>query len=218
MKKIISFIRNILKHNISSIAYVDEYSTVAQTAKVHRFAKLTNTQLGEHSYIGVGSWATCCDIGAYCSIGANVNMGLTLHTMDTISTSPIFQLKRNATGVSWTDRDYAPNTLDTPITSLETDVWVGSNAIIMSGIKLHTGCVVGAGAVVTKDVPPYAIVAGVPAKILRYRFSPEIIERLLEIKWWNLPDEEITRVKDLFHIPNPTMKDLDRYFPRNNPS
>jgi hypothetical protein len=58
-------------------------------------------------------------------------------------------------------------------------------------------------------------VGGVPATVLKYRFSPEIIERLLEIKWWNLPDEEITRIKDIFHIPNPTLEDLDRYFPRN---
>lgn len=216
MRKLRSFIRNIFRHNISLAAYADEYSHVASTAKVHRFAKLTNTKLGEHSYIGVGSWTTCCDIGPYCSIGANANIGLTLHTLDTISSSPIFQLKHNATGVSWTECDYAPNTLETPRTTLEADVWIGSDAIIMSGVVLHTGCVVGAGAVVTHDVPPYAIVVGVPARIKRYRFSPEIIERLLEIKWWNLPDEEITCIMNLFNIRNLTMEDLDKYFPRNS--
>ena len=215
MKKILSIIRNLFRRNIKLTAYVDNHSNIANTARVHRFAKLINTTLGEHSYIGVGSWATCCDIGRFCSIGANTNIGLTLHTLDTISTSPIFQLQKNATGISWTDRDHAPNILDTPKTTLESDVWVGSNAIVMSGITLHTGCVIGAGAVVTHDVPPYAIVAGVPARIIRYRFSQEVIERLKGIKRWDLPDEEITRIKDLFHIPNPTMDDLDRFFPRN---
>ena len=215
MIKILFLIKNIFRHNISLLAYADEYSDIANTAKIHRFAKLVSTKLSEHSYIGVSSWATCCDIGPYCSIGANVNMGLTLHTLDTISSSPIFQLKQNATGVSWTDRDYARNILDTPRTVLEADVWVGSNAIIMSGVKLHTGCVVGAGAVVTKDVPPYAIVAGVPAKVLRFRFSPEISDRILKSKWWTMPDEKIKSIKELFNIPNPTLEDLDKYFPRD---
>ncbi len=214
MKIKMSIIRNLFSRNISLTAYADNYSQIATTGKVHRFAKLINTSLGEHSYIGVGSWATCCNIGPFCSIGANTNIGLTQHTLNTISTSPIFQLQKNATGVSWTDRDYSPNTLDTPKTILEADVWVGSNAIIMPGITLHAGCVIGAGAVVTKDVPPYAIVAGVPARVLRYRFPPEIIERLLEIKWWDLPDEEITRVIDIFHKPNPTTDDLNKFFPQ----
>ena len=67
------------------------------------------------------------------------------------------------------------------------------------------------------SLPPIieAIAGGIPAKVLKYRFSPEMIERLLEIKWWNLPDEEITRVKDIFHKPNPTLGDLDKFFPRN---
>jgi tetrahydrodipicolinate N-succinyltransferase len=88
--------------------------------------------------------------------------------------------------------------------------------LILDGVTIGDGAIVAAGAVVTKDVPPFAVVGGIPAKVLKYRFSPDIIERLLEVKWWNLPDEEITRIKDLFHIPNPTMEDLDRFFPRNN--
>ena len=86
--------------------------------------------------------------------------------------------------------------------------------MIVPGVNIGDGAVIGAGTVVSKNIPPYAIVGGIPAKVIKYRFSPEIIERLLEIKWWNLPDEEITRIKDLFHIPNPTLEDLDRYFPK----
>lgn len=61
--------------------------------------------------------------------------------------------------------------------------------------------------------PPFAIVGGCPAKVIKYRFTPDIIERLLKIKWWDLPDEKITKVKELFHIPNPTIDDINKYFP-----
>ena len=65
------------------------------------------------------------------------------------------------------------------------DVWLGAQSVILSGVNIGNGCIIAANSVVTKDVPPYAIVAGVPAKIISYRFSPEIIEKLLELQWWN---------------------------------
>ncbi|MCB9772158.1 MAG: CatB-related O-acetyltransferase [Candidatus Omnitrophica bacterium] len=78
------------------------------------------------------------------------------------------------------------------------DVWIGANAVIMPGIKIGHGAIIGASAVVTKDVPPYAIVVGVPAKIIKYRFEPKIIERLLEIKWWDLDKKVIKDNISLF--------------------
>jgi acetyltransferase-like isoleucine patch superfamily enzyme len=74
---------------------------------------------------------------------------------------------------------------------IENDVWIGAKSIIMSGVTIHNGSVVGAGSTVTKDVPPYVIVAGNPAKIVRYRFPKETIEKLLSIAWWNWPEEKI---------------------------
>ena len=76
------------------------------------------------------------------------------------------------------------------------DVWIGRNVIIMDGVTVGTGAVVGAAAVVTKDVPPYAIVAGVPAKVLRYRFTPETVNRLLESRWWDYPFDFILNELD----------------------
>lgn len=84
----------------------------------------------------------------------------------------------------------------------------------MDGVNIGDGAIVASGTVVTKDVPPYAIVGGVPAKIIKYRYSKEMIERLLEIQWWNLPDAEIARCIDLFHIPNPTVDDVNKFFPK----
>ena len=91
-------------------------------------------------------------------------------------------------------------------------VWVGRNCIIMDGVNIGDGATVAAGAVVTKNVPPFAVVGGVPARIIKYRFPQEMIDRLMQIQWWNLPDEEITKVIDIFHKPNPTLEDLNRYF------
>lgn len=74
---------------------------------------------------------------------------------------------------------------------IENDVWIGAKSVIMSGIKIHNGAVIGANSTVTKDVPPYAIVAGNPAKIVKYRFTPEQIESLLKISWWNWTEDRI---------------------------
>jgi acetyltransferase-like isoleucine patch superfamily enzyme len=74
---------------------------------------------------------------------------------------------------------------------IENDVWVGAKSTIMSGVKIHNGAVVGAGSTVTKNVPPYAIVAGNPAKVVKFRFTPEQIKSLLKIEWWNWTEDRI---------------------------
>jgi acetyltransferase-like isoleucine patch superfamily enzyme len=74
---------------------------------------------------------------------------------------------------------------------IENDVWVGAKSTIMSGVKIHNGAVVGAGSTVTKNVPPYAIVAGNPTKVVKFRFTPEQIKSLLKIEWWNWTEDRI---------------------------
>lgn len=76
-------------------------------------------------------------------------------------------------------------------TTIGAEVWVGARATILAGVNVGVGAVIGTGSVVAHDVPPYAIVAGVPARVMNYRFSEDVIERLLESKWWDLPDEVI---------------------------
>jgi acetyltransferase-like isoleucine patch superfamily enzyme len=80
------------------------------------------------------------------------------------------------------------------------DVWIGMRATILSGVKVGDGAVIAAGAVVTKDIPPYAIVGGVPAQVINYRFSKEVISALLEIKWWDWDDETVRKNIDDFYL------------------
>lgn len=77
------------------------------------------------------------------------------------------------------------------------DVWIATNAVIMSGITIHDGAVIGAYSVVTKDVPPYTVVAGNPAKIIKKRFNDDVINKLLELKWWDKNEVEINEISDI---------------------
>lgn len=131
-------------------------------------------------------------IGKFCSIacGAKFLFNSANHTMSSLSTYP-FPLFYEEWGISKKDVTKSWDNKGNII--IGHDVWIGFEAIILAGVTIGNGAIIGARSVVTKDVPPYAIVAGVPARIVRKRFNEDVIVKLLEIKWWNWSKEKITQ-------------------------
>lgn len=131
-------------------------------------------------------------IGKFCSIacGAKFLFNSANHNLNSLSTYPFplffeeWNLKRENVTESWNNKGNIV---------IGNDVWIGYEAVIMAGVTIGDGAIIGTRAVVTKDVPPYTIVGGVPAKIIRKRFSDEVISKLLEIKWWDWERDRIER-------------------------
>jgi acetyltransferase-like isoleucine patch superfamily enzyme len=148
---------------------------------------IEDTAVGDFSYIAAESRLHFANIGKFCSIGPGVYAGLGIHPTNTfVSSSPFFYTDdKSATELHY----FQVNR----VTTIGNDVWIGSRAILIDGVTVGDGAIIGAGAVVTKDVPPYAIVGGVPARIIKYRFEPDEIEFLLNFRWW---DKDLSWIKN----------------------
>lgn len=170
-------------------AFISMNSILEKKVKVLKGVKLGNCKIGKYSYVGVNSDFSNTNIGSFCSIGPEVLCGLGNHPINYVSTYPGFY-SNQASGSYWFGKLHDFKEQET--TTIESDVWIGARAIIKGGVRIGTGAVIGAGAVVTKNVPPYAIVGGIPAKVLKYRFDENLISLLIESKWWE-EDEEILK-------------------------
>jgi acetyltransferase-like isoleucine patch superfamily enzyme len=153
-----------------------------------------NCFVGKFTYFSGDSNISRSKIGRYCSIAKGVKIGLIPHpTSKFVSVSPLFY---TTGGQNYADKKYFEESLTTEIGN---DVWVCENALIKAGVKIGDGAIIGAGAVVTKNVEPYAIVVGVPAQIKRYRFTEDQIKFLVAFKWWDKPDEWVKENWKDFH-------------------
>ena len=143
----------------------------------------SDVSIGKYSYVNPHSTLENCTVGNYCSISAGVNICPGEHDLYAISTHPLFA------------RDEIPKRAPVVIGH---DVLISLNAVILKGVRIGNGAVIGAGAVVTKDVEPYEIVGGVPAKHIGWRFDPETRERIEQSKWWEKEPAEIRAIQKGF--------------------
>lgn len=141
-----------------------------------------NSSIGHYTYLGPRCIAAHSTIGRFCSIASEVIIGAGHHPLNqNVALHPIFYLQRPPAW-DWVTEDKSEEFAHTFVGN---DVWLGAKVIVRDGVRIGDGAVVGAGAVVTNDLDPYGIYVGAPAKLLRYRFSLEVRERLARVEWWN---------------------------------
>lgn len=208
MGKVIGLIKSFIKRRgtkISPLAILHDvnYDT---TAAIKPLAKLERATVGKCTYIGTLAAVYDCSIGNFCSIARDAYVGGAKHPIEWVTTSPCFHLKDNATGIcyaenefNWKERTYVGN-----------DVWIGERATVLSGLTIGDGAVIGGGSVVTKNVGPYEIWAGNPARFIRKRFDDETISKLEKIQWWNFEDTELTRIGSLMTNVDGFLKVVDQ--------
>lgn len=207
----VEIIRNLL------FVFFDEHNAMANGVKDYRGLKVTSgyepppnfrfergvslgkceifggVAFGMYSYMNSGVVRSSVIVGRYCSIGRNVTLGSGSHDYAAISTSSFFKKNSNPPVIRWADAEKRIRTF------IGHDVWIGDNAYIMSGVTVGDGAVVAAGAVVTRDVAPYSIVAGIPARHVKWRFADDVILRLRAVRWHEF-DPEILREIDVGNI------------------
>jgi len=179
-------------------------SKIHKKASIGNGAQIVNCTIDRYTYIH-GSSVVSADVGAFCSIAAGTTIGGGKHPTAWVSTSPVFYRGRNVLKTNFSQNEFE----EFAHTTIGNDVWIGSKCLVKGGVTIGDGAIIGMGSVVTKDVPPYEIWAGNPAKCIRKRFDDETIARLLKLQWWNWDEAKLAKHGDLFRDPQMLLKKLE---------
>ena len=179
-------------------------STIDKTASIGNGAQIKESQIGRYSYA-----YDCClirtTVGAFCSIASKTIIGGGRHPTNWVSSSPVFYKNKNVLKTNFATTEFN----EYAQTTIGNDVWIGSQCIIKGGVTIGDGAIIGMGSVVTKDVPPYEIWAGNPAKFIRKRFDNETITKLLDIAWWNWDKKKLLEYGEHFNNPSQLFEKLE---------
>ncbi len=173
-------------------------SELANHTAIYQHCSISKTQLGAYSYVNENSSLGGLAIGRFTSIGPSFICGYGEHPTNFVTTSPVFYSTRKQCGISFTETSRYDEQLQTTIGN---DVWIGARVFVRDGVKIGDGALIAAGAVVVADVPDYAIMGGVPARVIRYRFPEEVVRQLLEIQWWNWSEDHLRQAQP--HLAQP---------------
>jgi acetyltransferase-like isoleucine patch superfamily enzyme len=170
-------------------------SKIDKSSKIESGSIFYNSCLERHSFCGYDCDVSNADIGSFTSIANSVVIGGGRHPMEWVGMSPVFYEGRDSVKAKFSRHKREPSQR----VRIGHDVWIGRSAIVLPGVEIANGAVVGAGSVVTKNVEPYAVVAGNPARLIRYRFDEVVVSRLLASKWWMYSDADLLRLGPYFN-------------------
>ncbi len=187
-KRIFAISKQLSKHNTCQFDMTSQIidCDFGKNVKIFENTKMVNAQVGAYSYIQTQGRIFNCQIGKFCSIAASVSIAPGIHDMNFVTTHPSLVQKTTPLPKVFAKKD---NLLTSKKVIIGHDVWIGEKVVILDGVNIGNGAVIASGAIVNKDVAPYSVVGGVPAKHIKYRFDPEIIAILQESKWWDYSDE-----------------------------
>lgn len=209
----ITYLYGLLKYlfqkNVSLRTFITHDSVISKKARVNNNIKIYHSSIGDYSYIGKDSALVYASVGKFCSISNSCTIGAATHAISNLSTSPIFTEINNGTGYTWVTKNIVDPYFNKIV--IGNDVWIGTKVIVVGNVNIGNGAIIAAGAVVTKDIPAYAIVGGVPAKIIRYRFPKDVIEKLERIQWWNYSEIALKKYIKYFQCDNLTLDLLDEF-------
>lgn len=184
------------KKFIAETAYISKSAVIHSPVTVGKMAEIHDRcSFGAYSLLNNYSVLySDVDVGRYCSIARFAEVGVAAHPHNWLSTSNLQYSNTLMRGHPETTFKRKMSFEYDRYTKIGNDVWIGTKSTIKSGVKIGNGVIVGSGTFVNNDVPDYAIVVGTPAKILRFRFECHIIEKLLELNWWDLSPRQLANV------------------------